>query len=254
MNHQAQPEEERDPEEETIATPGARSIGPDERTLGGIPSAEARRAKRESGHPAEHATPSRQRTTRELPVVADPEAPGEHPTEPGLAMPEMPRVDRGTPAPDLPPPDHATAIDLARRFLAGSTSQADVGRDGAEAMARWVRDHALDLQIIAIGRSCREGSAAEALIREQCRIALGIVGDLVSYERIEQARQWCREYLEREAARKRAMAEARQPARIYTPANDGSCMVCGEMVAAHNVDIDDGCRVGGVRPCPAVAP
>jgi len=47
---------------------------------------------------------------------------------------------------------------------------------------------------------------------------------------------------------------AQLPARIRTPRDDGSCAVCGQPLAEHDVDVDDGCPIPGARSCPAVAP
>jgi len=248
MNHPAtRPDDERDSRE-----PGSRPIGPDERTLGGIPSAEERRAKRESEAPNTDGTgPLTRKPAQEIPAYPEPEAPADRPTKPALTLPEMPSAGRSAFLPDLPPPDHATAIDLARRFLAGSTKQAAVGRDGAEAIARWVVANAFDLQILAFWRSCCEGSGNEALIQEKCLTALGLrlsAPDSAIYE----AREWCRTFIANQAGPDRAMAEAGRPARIYTPAGDGSCMICGKTNAAHQllVTTPHGFNV----ECPAVAP
>lgn len=177
----------------------------------------------------------------------------ERPTSPAILLPTDVRTpERGAPSPDIPPPDHARALDLAQRFLSGPTGQASVGREGAEALARRVRADALDLQILAVWRACREGSGTDAITRAQCKTALGIVGYLVSEGQIAVAREWCRRFIEHQAARDSAPATSAM--RIYTPDLDGACLVCGQQIAAHDVDMDDGCSTPGARSCQAVAP
>lgn len=97
--------------------PGSRSISEDEHTMGGIPSAEARRARRDSGGLSS--------------------AWADRPTRPLLhAAGEMPD---GYPAPAGTPPSRQRVIDLARSFLSGPDAQRVVGRAGCEEMARYIR-------------------------------------------------------------------------------------------------------------------
>ena len=50
------------------------------------------------------------------------------------------------------------------------------------------------------------------------------------------------------------VAASNAPPRIFTPRDDGACAVCGEPLAAHDVDVDDGCPVAGAGACRAVFP